>query len=177
MRLKEGEMAPEFDWQDMNDNPVSLRAMQGRYAMLSFYRYASCPFCNLRVNELSQRAASYQAGGVEMIAVFQSPAEKIKRYAGRQDPPFPILPDPARHLYQLYGVERSWLGMVKAFVGRSPSILSAFGKGYLPGSMEGEVNRLPADFIIGKSGEILAAYYGQDIGDHMPYEMIERFIV
>lgn len=68
-------------------------------------------------------------------------------------------------------MESSWLGIAKAFVGRVPEAMKAIGKGFLPGSMKGEANRLT-----GRSREILAAYYGSDIGDHMPFETIEDFL-
>ncbi|MDH5784516.1 MAG: hypothetical protein OEZ16_02775 [Chromatiales bacterium] len=40
-----------------------------------------------------------------MIAVFQSPADKIRQYAGRQHTPLAIIADPDRRLYRRYGVE------------------------------------------------------------------------
>lgn len=176
MRLKAGDAAPDFTWPDTEGKTVSLSDLRGGPVLLSFYRYASCPFCNLRIHELARRAAQYGALGLEMLAVFQSPAEKIREYVGRQDPAFPILPDPARVLYRLYGVESSWLGMAKAFASRVPEIARAVGKGFLPGSMEGEAHRLPADFLIGRDGSIAIAYYGKDIGDHLPLVELDLFL-
>lgn len=37
-------------------------------------------------------------------------------------------------------------------------------------------NILPADFLIDENGYIVEAYYGQDIGDHIPFERIENFL-
>lgn len=175
MRLKAGDTAPAFSLVDIHGKPV-IFPIQGRRVMLSFYRYASCPFCNLRIHELDKQAEAYRQQGLELIAVFQSPVEKIHHYAGKQQAAFPIIADPDRHLYRLYGVESSWWGMVKAFFGRPAEIARAIGQGFLPGSMEGEKHRLPADFIIERDGSLLASYYGRDIGDHLPLQQVERYL-
>jgi hypothetical protein len=56
---------------------------------------------------LIQRYAAYQAGGLEVLAVFESPRASILEYVGEQDAPFPIIADPEARLYDLYGVETS----------------------------------------------------------------------
>lgn len=175
MRLKTGVLAPPFSVDDINGNRITLPGGKRRI-MLSFYRYASCPFCNLRLHDLAKRASAYREQGLEIIAVFQSPAGKIQQYAGRQHAPFPIIADPERRLYRRYGVESSWWGLTQAFFSRPAEIARAFSKGFLPGSMEGEMHRLPADFIIDNDGTLLCAYYGKDIGDHLPLTDIEAYL-
>lgn len=39
-----------------------------------------------------------------------------------------------------------------------------------------DVTVLPADFLIGPDLVIQTAYYGKDIGDHLPLEEIYRFV-
>lgn len=173
MRLKEGAAAVDFSTADINGRPVALADYTGRYLLLSFYRFASCPFCNLRVQEMSRRHAEFQQQDLEMVAVFQSPPESIRRYVGRQGPPFPIIADADRALYHAYGVETSWAGMARGTVVRFPDLVRAvFAEGFLPGSIEGEIQRLPADFLIGPDGRLRIAYYGRDIGDHLPLERL-----
>jgi peroxiredoxin len=176
MRITTNDIAPIFDWKDIDGNEVSLSEYQGRSVLLSFYRYASCPFCNLRIAQLRNHSERLQRLGLDMIAVFQSPAEKIRQHAGQQAMPFPILPDPERLLYEMYGLEASYAGMAKAFMLRFPSMIRAFGKGFLPGSIEGEIHRLPADFIVDEQGTVAMAYYGHDIGDHVPIRQIDDWL-
>jgi len=90
MRLQAGQPAPDFLRPDIGGKTIRLGDYRGRYLLLSFYRYASCPFCNLRVHELLQRS----------------------------------------------------------------------------------ITLVPADFLIGPDGRILVAYYGKDISDHLPIEII-----
>ena len=174
-RLKQGDIAPQFSGFDHVGKPYKLEDYTGRWLMLSFYRYASCPLCNLRVHTLSKRSSEWQDKGLHMLAVFQSPAEKIQQYVGRQQLPFPLIVDPEQRLYALYKVRHSWAGFLKAAVTRLPeAIRSVLGNKFLPGSVEGGIHRIPADFIIDPQGRIVEVYYGNDIGDHLPLDRIEQ---
>lgn len=167
-------MAPEFDGNDLLSNKVNLNDYRGKWLLLSFYRYASCPLCNLRVHDLSVRQAEWQSHGLEMLAVFQSPAEKLLQSVGKQGAPITIIPDPEQRLYSLYSVSHSWFGFLKAWIARLPEVWrSVFLKQFLPGTVEGGIHRIPADFLINPQGRIVVAYYGKDIGDHLPVRQIE----
>ena len=113
----------------------------------------------------------------EIVAVFQSPAVKIEQYVGQQEIPFRVIPDPDKKLYQLYGVESSWLGFGKAWTVKIGRVFNAVIRHhFIPGSMEGEIHRIPADFMITPNNTILEACYGEDIGDHLPLQQIEDLL-
>ena len=168
-RLSPGEAAPAFAITDLDRRLVRLDDFRGQTLLLSFFRYASCPLCNLRIQELIREYDRLAFNGLLVLAVFQSPAERIAHYVGRQLPPFAIIPDPELKLYRSYGVESSWSGFFRAWTLGLPKVVQAvMDKGFLPGSVEGDLNRIPADFVIGPQGELVDVYYGRDIGDHMP---------
>lgn len=175
MRISAGQPAPDFENEDIFGKPVRLRDYAGSYLLLSFYRYASCPFCNLRLRELIERSESLSARGLHLVAVFQSPPESIARYVGRQDAPFPIIADPHHELYRRYGVDRSWLGFFKGSL-NLPRLMAAMAAGFLPGKMEGDKALIPADFLIGPDGKVVIAYYGKDIADHLPLEKLDKLM-
>jgi thioredoxin-dependent peroxiredoxin len=175
MRIQSGDKAKDFTVRDLNGNPLALQDFKGKKLMLSFFRYASCPFCNLRIHDLIVRHASLEKQGLSLVAVFQSPEESIRQYAGKQNPPFPIIPDPARELYRAYGVEPSWPGFLKGMFRAGP-FLSALTKGFLPGKVEGETAMIPADFLIGPDLVVRSAYYGKDISDHIPLADVEAWL-
>lgn len=174
-KLSAGDRAPSFSLTDLHGNRVSLEDFRGRKLLLSFYRYASCPFCNLQVHALSKRAPDWQARGLDLVAVFQSPRESILEHAGKEPKPFAILPDPARALYRAYGVEGSWAGFAKAGL-QFGKLAAALKEGFLPGRMEGDINMVPADFLIDEEGRVALAYYGRDISDHLDLDQVERFL-
>jgi len=172
MRLQAGQAAPDLLWPDIGGKTIRLSDYRGRYLLLSFYRYASCPFCNLRVHELLQRLPEFEMRGLSLVAVFQSAREGIMNHVGKQQPPFPIIPDPGHGIYRRYGVETSLQGFLLGLTLRMGKALKAMGKGFLPGRMDGHITLVPADFLIGLDGSILIAYYGKDISDHLPIEII-----
>lgn len=172
MKLQAGQMAPDLEVLDLSGHLVSLRALRGRAVLLSFYRYASCPLCNLRVRDLREAAPQLEALGLVMVGVFQSDAATLGRYVGRQQAPFALVADPDMALYRRYGVERRWLAMLH------PSTLAgalrAFAAGFLPGRIDGPVHRIPADFLIDAQGRIAVAHYGGHAGDHLPIEALKE---
>lgn len=172
MRLQAGQAAPAFAAQDAQGRMIRLDEYRGHYLFLSFYRYASCPFCNLRVHELMQRLAEFENFDLSLVAVFQSPRAQIAQHIGKQRPPFPILPDPGLHLYRDYRVETSLRAFLIGATRHLGKALRAMRRGFLPGRIQGSVARVPADFLIGPRGEILIAYYGRDISDHLPIETL-----
>jgi peroxiredoxin len=175
MRLTEGQKAIDFKTNDIFGNEITLENLRGKKILLSFYRYASCPLCNLRVSELVEQDAFFKEKDLSLLAIFQSPKDRILEYVGKQNTPFPIIADPEQRLYKLYGVEVSGLGLIRALF-KPGKFKEALSKGFHTGTMEGPKSRIPADFIIDEDGIILKAYYGKDIGDHMPIEMIREVI-
>src|SRR6185437_10559503 len=88
-RIADGEPARAFRTMDIAGNVVDLAGYPGKHVLLSFFRFASCPFCNLRVHQLIERYPACHDAGMAMIAVFESPRETMLRYvAGRMDAPF-----------------------------------------------------------------------------------------
>jgi len=176
MRLQAGQPASPFEVQDIFGRKISLPDFAGQKLMLSFFRYASCPLCNLRVHELILRYPAYRAGGLRVVAFFQSPPESIRKYVGRQDAPFPIIADPRRAVYRQYGVEASWLGWLAAAWWWHPRMIVANLKGYWPGKMEGSKALIPADFLINPDSTIHTAFYGATIADHLPWPQVDTFL-
>ena len=175
MRIQPGQSAKNFTAEDILGNAIALSDYAGQSVMLSFYRYAACPLCNLRVHHLIQLHDSFIANNLHLIAVFQSPLKSIRKYVGKQNIPFPVIADPERNLYRLYGVESSWPGFIRGSL-RLPTVASAIMKGFSPGKMEGVKSMVPADFLIGPDQTVQVAYYGSDIADHLPIEKINEWL-
>ena len=82
-----------FDLADLKDK---------RY-MLSFFRFASCPFCNMRVHELVTRFGELP-DNFSIIAIFDSPLDNLQRHIRKHKAPFPILADEQNSYYEEYGI-------------------------------------------------------------------------
>ena len=98
--------------------------------------------------------------------MFHSRRETMLGFQGGM--PFAAIADPDKRLYAEFGVgqmswlsafdPRSWRAVYRALTG-SPSLRGAIGRG------EAHMG-LPADFLIGADGVMLAAKYGEYVDDH-----------
>ena len=103
------------------------------------------------------------------------PPERLLETVARAPIPFPLIPDPERALYRLYGVTASWLGYLAGTL-RLRTVRDAFRRGFYPGKSDGVIAQLPAEFLIGSDLVIERAYYGKDIGDHLPLGEIDVWV-
>jgi peroxiredoxin Q/BCP len=142
--------------------------------MLSFFRDAACPFCNLRVYELSNEYEALTANGLHVVTFCRSSDAEVQRLVARRSRPFRLVADPQMAVYGHYGIERSMLGMVHAMLRRLPRLMRGLrlGESRLPA---GDPLLMPADFLIDERGFIRRAYYGRDLGDHLPMSEVHVF--
>ncbi len=92
MRKKSGSHAPPIKLQAIDGSAFDTKSLKGRPFMLSFFRFAGCPFCNLRIHELSKRY-SQLGEGFEIVAVFDSPLKNLMRHIEGHRAQFPVLAD------------------------------------------------------------------------------------
>ena len=169
MKLTTGDKSPDFESFDFKGIKQTLLETN-QPVLLTFFRHAGCPMCNLRTRQLILAYDRLKQYNLKIISVFESPAASIRRDVGRQQPPFPIIPDPERKLYKRFGVTISWTGFVKIFFVRPRHVFEAiFKNGFIPKFAEA-TPMMPADFLINPDGTIRVAYYGKDIGDHLPFD-------
>lgn len=175
MKIVPGVQAPDLEMQDIDGRALSVEQYRGRPLLLQFYRYASCPMCDLRLHDFSREYPRLQRMGLEVIAVFHSSPGRLRSHFKHRPIPFPIVGDPDRRLYRSYGVETSWTRLLLSAV--KPRFywdwLRSMRHGFF-GGLDLHLASMPADFLIGPDGTVLRVHYGADIGDHMPVHDIEN---
>jgi peroxiredoxin len=124
---------------------------------IQFRRFVGCPICHLHLRSFVARHEELVAAQVQEVAVFHSSKESMLGY--KAEAPFPLVGDPTRALYVAFGVDTSpvsilhpgaWLAALKGIVTIGPS-LPPKGESYFG---------LPADFLIGPDGQVVASKYG-----------------
>lgn len=175
MRCQSGDTVPFFELPALEDVQWHPSSVKGRPYLLSFFRFASCPFCNLRLHQLIE-ARKDLPDAFTVVAVFESSLENLQRYANRHESPFAILADDGGIVHKQFGVSQSWAGALKAMVLRLPTAMRAmFVKGYYPLTLDGKLTTLPADFLVDGHGVIREAHYGSDAGDHLDLARVKNF--
>lgn len=93
--------------------------------------------------------------------------------------PFSVVADPTNIAYRAYGIERSFPRAVYGVLRRFHTWIMGFRILGLQGTINNLKNPsdiMPADFLIDEEGFIVETYYGEDAGDHIPFERIEHFL-
>jgi peroxiredoxin len=149
----------------------------GSLTHLQFRRFAACPICNVHLRPFAQRHDELIAAGVQEVVVFHSSTEAMLPHQG--DLPFAAIADPERDLYDEFGVQRSMRAILHPKTWASPlnpatypvvvRELRSGGKSLR--SSESKIG-LPADFLIGADGRILAAKYGRHASDQWSFEEV-----
>lgn len=139
---------------------------------LQFRRFAGCPVCNLHLRSFARRHDELEAASVREVVVFYSPADELRLHTA--DLPFAMVADPGRRLYAEFGVTaspralldpRAWLPILRAVAFAVGGVLA--GTVCPPGlSPHGGRLGLPADFLIGPDGRVIACKYGAHVDDH-----------
>ena len=174
MRLSTGETLNKITLPAIDGTLFDSEAVNGKPLMLSFFRFASCPFCNLRVNELVKRFNEF-GDDFTIIAIFDSPLDNLIQHTAGHKAPFPILADENNKYYRQYNIERSVAGVLKGMLFRMPTLLKGMFKGYVPLVIKGSLTTMPADFLIDRNGVIQTAHYGKDEGDHLSFDLVKEF--
>jgi peroxiredoxin len=131
---------------------------------LQFRRHAGCPICNTHLRSVTQRLDEIKAVGIREMVFFHSTPELLRQY--QQALPYDVIPDPERHVYRDFGVERSWRSIL------TPKVLASVGAGLVQQRAKGALGTLteshlgmPADFLVDTDGTVLAAKYGEHGAD------------
>jgi peroxiredoxin len=136
---------------------------------LQFRRFAGCPICNLHLRSVVRRHDEIVAAGISEVVVFHSSVEDMLPHQGEL--PFAAIADPDRELYTLFGVGSSLKAVLHpralgAGLRATPDTVRGKRVGRNPSPAKGEsALGLPADFLIGADGRVLAAKYGRHAND------------
>ena len=177
MNLKQGQISPNFQTTDIHGEKVNLSEITNQKVLLTFFRYAECALCNLRISEIKNASERLKELDIKLIAIFQSSKESLVRSIyDRHSFDFTIISDPELKLYNLYGVKSSWIKLIRTTTWKGiKSMVKASSKGFkLGGKVEGKFNQVPADFLLNKSKYIEIAHYGNNLIDHIPIENIMK---
>jgi thioredoxin-dependent peroxiredoxin len=173
MRLRIGSNAPTFTAQALGGRRVNLAALRGRTVLLKFYRFATCPVCNLHLHRFIKDYGALEALGLTTLVLFHSPGVKLD--ASRRDlAPFSLVSDPDKEIFRAYGVETGWTGMLSPVVMRdyARALMAGFPSGML--TSDGGITGNPADFIVDAEGRIAFAHYGRHYADSLSAIEIAR---
>ena len=112
LKLKEGDVAPEFSAPASGGGTVSLADFKGQPVVLYFYPRDDTPGCTREACAFRDHFVEFQKRGVVVLGVSTNSVKSHDQFAGKYQLPFPLLADEDRKLVQAYGVwgEKTFLG-------------------------------------------------------------------
>ena len=66
-----GDAAPELTLPAIDGSTFDMSQMRGKKVILTFFRFSSCPLCNMRIRRLTQRWNEFSKDTV-MVGVFDA---------------------------------------------------------------------------------------------------------
>ena len=174
MQLKKGDVIDHLDLPSITGENFDIKKIIGKKTLLTFYRFATCPFCNLRIYEINQRFLELE-NNLSVIAVFDAPIDFLTQSMEKHDTPFTILADENFEYFAKYDVEKSIWKFLIGTTTRFFRFCRALSKGYIPITMKGSMLTVPVDILINADGTIARAYYGKSTADHLSFEEIKEF--
>jgi peroxiredoxin len=177
MRLKTDQPAPLFSLEDIYDREIDLSSYKNKNKkiLVSFFRNVACPFCNFRIHQLTKKNEKWK-NKLEMIFFLESKKEVVLRSTFHKDiSPIPIIADFKRVTYRKYCTEISAEKFNNTINSQKQMAIHSklVEKGYEINSGETQIHSIPADFLLDENLNIIKAYYGKDIPDHLPFDQIE----
>jgi len=118
--LKVGARAPDFTLKDAKGASVTLSSLlKSGPVVLTWYRGAWCPYCNLQLRAYQEALPEIKAAGGQLAAISPQLPDESLSSAEKQNLEFPVLSDVGNKVAHQYGVAYKLPeSLVEAFKGR-----------------------------------------------------------
>jgi peroxiredoxin Q/BCP len=112
LKLKEGDLAPEFTAAVNGGSSISLAELRGKNVVLYFYPKDDTPGCTKEACAFRDHFADFKKRGAVVLGVSPDAVKSHDKFAAKFKLPFPLLADDEKKIVQAYGVwgEKSFMG-------------------------------------------------------------------
>jgi peroxiredoxin len=174
-QLKIGDNAPNFVLPAIDGTSFDMSNFRGKRIILTFFRFSSCPFCNIRINRILKRWEEFDNDTV-MVGVFDAKIGELKKSMRRHNPPFTVVADETYENFLNNDVKKSLLRVLLAPMRAPLTMLEAIFRGYIPLTMSiSKLSTIPVDVLIDENGKVVKAHYCKDTVDHLPIDELISF--
>jgi peroxiredoxin Q/BCP len=112
LKLKAGDIAPEFSAITNGGGMVSLSDLRGKNVVLYFYPRDDTPGCTKEACAFRDHFAEFKKAGAVVLGVSTDPVKSHDKFAAKFKLPFTLLADEDKQIVTAYGVwgEKSFMG-------------------------------------------------------------------
>ena len=170
-----GDTAPQFTLPAIDGSTFNMADMKGKRVILTFFRFSTCPLCNMRIRRIVQRWNEFSKDAV-MVAVFDAKVGDLQKRMKKHDAPFVVVADETYEQFNKNGVKKSFFTFMWGAM-RSPlTLLQATLRGYVPLTLSiSKLSTIPVDILIDEDGKVVEAHYCKDTADHLSLDRMIAF--
>lgn len=170
-----GDTAPQFSLPAIDGSTFNMADMKGKRVILTFFRFSTCPLCNMRIRRIVQRWNEFSKDAV-MVAVFDAKVGELQKRMKKHDAPFVVVADETYEQFNKNGVKKSFFKFMWGAL-RSPlTLLQATLRGYVPLTLSiSKLSTIPVDILIDEEGKVVEAHYCKDTADHLSLDRMIAF--
>jgi peroxiredoxin Q/BCP len=130
LKLREGDVAPDFSVPDQTGTLVSLREFRGKPVVLYFYPKDDTPGCTKEACGFRDSFAELREAGAVVLGVSPDSVKSHQKFITKFKLPFPLLADEQRQIVDAYGVwgEKSFMGRKYEGTHRVTFLIDATGR-------------------------------------------------
>ena len=112
LKLKEGDLAPDFTANTNGGGKVSLSNFKGKSVILYFYPRDDTPGCTKEACAFRDHFAEFKKRGAVVLGVSTDPVKSHDKFVEKFKLPFTLLADDDKQMVAAYGVwgEKSFMG-------------------------------------------------------------------
>ena len=173
--LSSGDKAPQFTLPAIDGSTFNMADVKGKRVILTFFRFSTCPLCNMRIRRIVQRWNEFSKDAV-MVAVFDAKVGDLQKRMKKHDAPFVVVADETYEQFNKNGVKKSFFKFMWGAM-RSPlTLLQATLRGYVPLTLSiSKLSTIPVDILIDEDGKVVEAHYCKDTADHLSLDRMIAF--
>ena len=155
--LQVGDAAPDFALPDALGNTVTLADLRAQGpVVISFYRGAWCPYCNLELQLLQQALPDIQALGATLVAISPQTPDNSLTLAEKHGLTFPVLSDAGNAVARRFGLVFTVPAALRGVYDKLGIDIAAHN-----GDCRFELP-VPGTYVVGRDGTIAFAYANVD---------------
>jgi peroxiredoxin Q/BCP len=130
MRLSPGDLAPDFELLDADEQPVSLMQLRGERVVIYFYPAALTPGCTTQACDFRDNLAVLKGADTAVIGVSPDQPAKLREFREKHGLTFPLLSDPDHKVLEAFGAwgEKMLYGKTVTGVIRSTVVVNGKGE-------------------------------------------------
>jgi peroxiredoxin Q/BCP len=128
--LEVSQMAPDFEFTDIDGETKKLSALRGKRVILYFYPKDDTPGCTAQACNLRDNISGFESANIRVIGVSMDTEKKHNSFKEKYQLPFVLIPDTDKKIIDSYGVwgRKKFMGREYDGILRTTYIIGIDGK-------------------------------------------------